>query len=88
MSHNDEVSTSDPDELEILLATKPDYWRENLFLSSSPKIITNTDTRFTLEPVPNSQSSDDSPRPRKRVKVSSIEAKTEQAVTVDLPLAS
>lgn len=79
MSHNDEVSTSDPDELEILLATKPDYWPEILF----PKILTNA----TTELVPNSQPSDDSPRPRKRMKVSSEEAETKQVVTVDSPLA-
>jgi len=75
MSHNDEVCTSDPDELESLLAAKPDYWLTKSLLLSSPKITGNASTLLTRHPTPNPQPLDDSPRPRKRIKVSFAEAK-------------
>lgn len=71
MSH-DEVCTSDPDELEIILAGKPDYWRRNENYLYSPRVEDGASRRSTQTPaVPSSQSLDDSPRPRKRVKVCS-----------------
>ena len=75
MSHNDEVWTSDPDELESLLAAKPDYWETKPLLPSSPQITTIASVRLIQKPIPSSQPSDDSPRPRKRIKVSFAEAK-------------
>jgi len=70
MSLNDEVCTSDPDELESLFATKPNYWRTKPPLSSSSQIADNTSILLTQKPIPSSQPLDDSPRPRKRLKVS------------------
>lgn len=89
MSHDDEVYTSDPDELEILLATKPEYWRTDTLSPPSLKITGNTSNRLTREPIPSPQPqlSDDSPRPRKRIKVSFEEAKTYYVRKVDSLLA-
>jgi hypothetical protein len=65
----DEVCTSDPDELEIVLAKEPDYWWTK---PPSPQVTDNTSIRLPQTPLPSSQPSDDSPRPRKRMKVSPV----------------
>jgi O-succinylbenzoate synthase len=88
MSHNDEVCTSDPDELEIFLATKPGYWQAKPLLLSYPQITDNTSIRLTQELIPSSQLSDDSPRPRKRMKVSSMEITLQGVGEVDSVLVS
>ena len=68
MSHNDEVCTSDPDELEIILALRPEYWQK-LLLQLSPQTVDDRSVQLSQTPIPRSQPFDDSPRPRKRVKV-------------------
>lgn len=70
MSCNDEVCTSDPDELESFLATKPGYWQAKPLLLPHPQVTDNTRKWLAHEQIQSSQPSDDSPRPRKRMKVS------------------